>query len=317
MKKVLLSILAAAVTTVAFAQAPAPAADPTNGEISGNVIGENGDEFTFLFKGNAAANCLYGVGKDTVKYPVEVSSVWIDHYGGEQDPVAFQITAAGNGRLTYVIKAGTVKGTNLKFRFPTTTCDFASQVVDLSNKDKQGFQIDYTVSSDLKVAVLAMGNMKNGGAGNPSFGDLNIQPTTFTAGSGTAFGILQDSTYLLKSANLNLAGGFALQLVDDIASDITLTFTGIRIGVDNATVGVVDYTYAKNSVVYPNPVSSNEELTVTGLSGNVSLRLLNATGNVVTSSSDSKLQLNNLNAGLYFLEVNNNGTLKTEKVMVK
>ena len=313
MKKVLLSVVALAFASAAFAQ------NPTNGQNSGNLSNVDGTGFTFAFKGTAADNCV-GTAASPATFPVTANSGLIDFYGSPQ--TNYQIASVGGGSLTYTIKAGTPAGfaSNLHIRFLDAACGYNSTTVDLTDVTLQGYELDYTSSATFQGLIFVNGGMPGGAVGgSTTYGDKAVIATTFAQGTGKIQANFQDSTSSGGSAHLETSGAFTLQLLASPTSDITLTFTKIVFGQKTyVTNGVVDYTYAKsNSAVYPNPISSNEELTVAGLTGSVSMKLLNSTGNTVASSETANLQLNNVNAGLYFLEVNNNGTIKTEKVMVK
>ena len=313
MKKVLFSI----VTFVTLsASAQTPAANPTNGQNSGNLSNVDGTGFTFAFKGTAADNCV-GTAASPATFPVTANSGLIDFYGSPQ--TNYQIASVGGGSLTYTIKAGTPAGfaSNLHLRFLDAACGYNSTTVDLTDVNLQGYEIDYTTSDTLQALIFVNGGMPGGAVGgSTTYGDKAVSATTFIKGTGKIQSNFQDSTSSGGSAHLETSGAFTIQLLKSPTTDITLTFSKIVFGL--VTNAVVDYTYTKsNSAVYPNPISSNEELTVAGLTGSVSMKLMNSTGNTVASSETAKLQLNNVNAGLYFLEVNNNGTIKTEKVMVK
>ena len=312
MKKVLFSI----VTFVTLsASAQTPAANPTNGQNSGNLSNVDGNGYTFAFKGTAADNCV-GTADSPATFPVTANSGLLDFYGSPQS--YYQIASVGGGSLTYTIKAGTPAGfaSNLHLRFLDAACGYNSTTVDLTDVN-QGYQIDYTSSDTLQALIFVNGGMPGGAvSGSTTYGDKAVSATTFVRGTGIIRSTFQDSTSAGESAHLETSGAFTIQLLKSPTKDITLTFFKIVFGL--FADAVVDYTYTKsNSAVYPNPISSNEELTVSGLTGSLSMKLMNSTGNTVASSETAKLQLNNVNAGLYFLEVNNNGTIKTEKVMVK
>ena len=316
MKKVLLSLVAIAVATASFAQnARTSVANPTNGENSQNLVNVDGNKFTFSFMGTAADNCV-GTAASPAVFPVTSNSGLMDLYGGiTQTDLA--IANVGGGKITYTIKAGTPVGTNIRLRFLDPMCGFSSQVVDLSDVANQAYEFDYTSSAKLDVAIFIMGNMTGGSAGNPFFGDKNVAKQTFNAGTGVLVGVIQDSTGAGAKANVNTAGAFEIQLQESPTTDVTLSFTKIIFGLPTATA-IVDPTFATSkSLVFPNPVSSNEALTVSNTKGDVSMKLLNSTGSIVTSVEGSTLQLNNVNAGLYFLEVSANGTVKTEKIIVR
>jgi len=315
MKKVLLSILAvAAFSASTFAQNARTSAVLPSAN-SGNVVNVDGNMYTYAFKGAASDNCV-GTSTSPATFPVTANSGLLDLYGGVS--TYFAIDSVGNGSLTYTIKAGTPVGTNLLLRFLAPDCGYSSQVVDLSDVTMQGYSISYKSSAAFDATIMVLGNMPGGNAGSATYGDLNVTKSSFVAGSGTLKGNIQDSTYQKAPLNVANSGAFAIQIQSVPANDITLKLTSVVFGTPTVTTGVVDYTYATtNSTVYPNPVSANEPLTVTGLSGSVSLKLMNSTGSTVASSESASLQLNNVNSGLYFLEVNNNGTLRTEKIMVK
>lgn len=84
---------------------------------------------------------------------------------------------------------------------------------------------------------------------------------------------------------------------------------------------MVDELQADNFKIYPNPVTANASITVEG-AGLTSYRLISLTGQVVGSGNFSPaathtVKPGNLPAGLYFLELQGNGTVTTQKILVK
>jgi hypothetical protein len=70
--------------------------------------------------------------------------------------------------------------------------------------------------------------------------------------------------------------------------------------------------------IYPNPTTNN--FTVNNAQGSM-MRVMNTLGQVVMSenitNNSQVISTNNLKQGMYFVEINNNGKVSTEKLIVK
>jgi len=98
---------------------------------------------------------------------------------------------------------------------------------------------------------------------------------------------------------------------------------------NNTSIGIKDNKLAKGAVnVYPNPVAANGQLTLNlsnNLSGEVSVKLYNLSGIAVVETSFEKtsgasqntINLLNVASGMYVLQVENNGKIHTQKLLVE
>ena len=105
------------------------------------------------------------------------------------------------------------------------------------------------------------------------------------------------------------------ELIDDAAITVNIN------DVDEST-GIEDL-LKNNLVFYPNPVKDELNLIIgSELQGEIYLQVINSIGNVVKTATyknqnEFKLNVSNLNSGIYFIQVNVGENTITKRVIIK
>jgi len=111
-----------------------------------------------------------------------------------------------------------------------------------------------------------------------------------------------------------------INIENNDASENPYNFTVIGLGVNTtATVDIDDIN--RDIKIYPNPASQDINISFTSLPATYFTKLYNNLGQVVLQKQSTdqveKLDLKNLNSGIYYLNIFNEEFSRTEKILVK
>ena len=119
------------------------------------------------------------------------------------------------------------------------------------------------------------------------------------------------------------------ETVDDPEDGITygiLSFENIQAGHAlrcsfKVKVGI-DHVSGVSMKLQPNPATSNVNITLKGVTGNVNMALIDMSGRVVTTSqfnaeNGTNINVSNLAKGAYFVRITNDKFSKVEKLIVR
>ena len=137
-----------------------------------------------------------------------------------------------------------------------------------------------------------------------------------------------DHTRWIIDSTRNASGAWTYNYAHNYHEIYTYTFTNLQ--ADHKIKA--KYKYVPNGIdpvrqdasisIYPNPASSSATITIEGVTGKVSLSLIDMSGRVVLNKtvdaeSVQNLNLNNLAKGAYFVRVTNDEFSKVEKLIVR
>jgi len=307
MKKILLSIAVLAGFTVS-AQEPA-----TNSEIAGNIQVSDGNGFELKFNtgaglDHALLNCLS-------KY---------DAFGKENATFSVDTLEDGNGFLKVSFDAQEVgEGSHLALganRFPVGNCGNANSGADGADISNNPV-IKARVRATTEVSLILTAGTLDGGNWITQDGDLttNVIPgdgewtnvefavsDTAWNGSGNLADVIGWEIYVAKGTDL---------LQGEVHFD-HITFGASEFGVSTKEV------VASNFNVFPNPVSDVLNVNFEATSSTL-VELVDLTGKIVKSenaqagSVTATFNVNDVNAGVYFVNVKSAVGSTTQKVVIK
>ena len=306
MKKILLSIAVLAGFSVS-AQEPA-----TNSEIAGNIQVSDGTGFELKFN-------TQGTLDQSLLNCVEI----YDTFGAKNAAFSVDSTDDGNGYLKVsfnnydTLSGNTRLGSN---RLPVGQCATAANGTEGANI-KENPVIKARVRATTNVSLVLTAATLDGGSWITHDASLTVQEVVGNAKwtnvefqiadtSWNGFGNLEDliGWEIWAAAGSELSAG--------------------EIHFDHITFGATDFATSTNEVVasrlslFPNPVS--DMLTVNfEATSSTSVQLIDLTGKVVRSetaqagSVSTQFDVNDLNAGVYFVNVKNTVGSTTQKFVVK
>jgi len=134
-----------------------------------------------------------------------------------------------------------------------------------------------------------------------------------TSGNSTTFEVLFEPTSTGDATGI-------ISIENNDASENPYNFTLIGLGV-NTTVTVEIDDINPDIKIYPNPASQDINISLTSSPNIYSIEIYNNLGQMVLQKQSTyqveKLDLKNLNSGIYYLNIFNNGFSKTEKIIVR
>ncbi|WMI70227.1 LamG-like jellyroll fold domain-containing protein [Mangrovimonas sp. YM274] len=107
-----------------------------------------------------------------------------------------------------------------------------------------------------------------------------------------------------QSFTPEVSGTYAVEITDSEGCMVTSTCMAVEV----ESLGVEDTLFANSLKVYPNPTSGNVKVTLNGVYETVDAQLVSITGKVVaqyqfSNTNEFAIDLNNINSGLYFLNL--------------
>jgi hypothetical protein len=306
MKKILLSI-----AVLAGSMVSAQGEMATNSEIAGNIQVNDGTGFELKFNRQAGLsheglNCieLFDV------FPKNNADFSVDTLedGNGYLKVTFDIDSTLEGHLPL--------GAN---RLPVGNCGSASTSTgaDISVNPV----IKARVRATTTVSLILTASTDDGGSWTTQDGELTTNVIAGDAKWTNVEFAVSDTSYI-GSGNLENVIGWEIYIAN--GSDIAPG----QIHFDHITFGTTDFATSTNEVVasslslFPNPVS--DMLTVNfEATSSTSVQLIDLTGKVVRSetaqagSVSTQFDVNDLNAGVYFVNVKNAAGSTTQKFVVK
>jgi hypothetical protein len=309
MKKILLSIAVLAGTMVSAQDEPA-----TNSEIAGNVQVNSGTGFELKFNrqgdlSHEGLNCLTNY----------------DFFGKENATYSVDTLADGNGflKLTFGDTLTVSEASNLNFganRLPVGNCGIAqsgADGADISNNPV----IKARVRATTPVSLILTAATLDGGQWITQDASLETQEIAGDAQWTNVEFVIADTAW---NGNGDLGDVIGWEIYIAKGSELSAG----EIHFDHITFGATDFATSTNEVVasslslFPNPVS--DMLTVNfEATSSTSVQLIDLTGKVVRSetaqagSVSTQFDVNDLNAGVYFVNVKNTVGSTTQKFVVK
>jgi uncharacterized repeat protein (TIGR01451 family) len=296
-----------------------------------------GEKQTFVMNYNVPANIPLATNvtfRDTTAYNA-ATSAWLADYTpannvckhnttvvGSYDPNFKEVTPKGVGANGIISSLDTVLEYSVHFQ--NTGTWYAQNIVVLDTLDSD---LDWTTlhpvyeSAPCKVSLYQAGTLK---VAKFTFNNINLPPQIFDdLRSNGMF------TYTVKT-NPGLAIGTQFRNSASIYFDYNapvLTNTTVNTIGSNAPILVNNTASAKTAsfTVYPNPANSlfyavlwsennsTAEMNITDVTGKT---LISKTMNLQAGTQTIATNIDQLASGVYFVSVNNNGILQTQKLVV-
>lgn len=316
MKKLLLTVASAFALTFANAQ------NATNAEIAENLPTTGNTGFEYLFRGDPAKklddgllNCLRAGGERGT------TGIWGDVFGNgaagynasgyafSYDTLADKFYIESNGSQTGPVSARILTG-NCGAYFGGD----ASSRVNLTGVNNQ---VQVKVTSDVDVALEIMAATLDGGLEFADGTEAKPRPVFNLKANQTVVvsGILPGVNFQNVARSMDKVIGLGFKIVGTSAAKINIEYLRLGDAVilgDNTSSS--DVSFASKMVISPNPAKD-----FFSVEKGASVRMFNSNGVMVkeVNSSEGSVAVNDLNAGIYMVQVANNGKVYNNKLIVE
>ena len=210
--------------------------------------------------------------------------------------------------------------------WPDTTQNFPNAVLNAAYSTVLNFKVPLVVTAEMDPSGVGVGSDINNFEVTNVTGlppgityacnitgciyDADANGCAELSGTPTALGVFPITIEV--SANINImVFGFP------VPTDVPTSFEGYKIEVIETSAGIFEM-IAPNFTLFPNP--SSESITLIGLNGLEvsSINIYNTSGAIVTNmeniqSINTEMNIQNLDNGVYFIQINHNDGFETLK----
>jgi hypothetical protein len=128
---------------------------------------------------------------------------------------------------------------------------------------------------------------------------------------------------LVSNGDIIEFGGYSCVLSDDFGNNVWTTSI-TPVSVPSSTTSIVSVQKSNiNTSVYPNPTNDYAYLSINGIEGTISLKITDAAGKLmqteqfnVNSNTLKPISVNGFAKGVYFIHLQNDNTILTQKLIV-